>query len=94
MGKLKHLRSTLRVWNFLIFGDVNRQIKTVLVSWSLSNYRWRTLVFFKALHLQELEAYRDLDIVLTHQESMLREKSRVKWFLGGDRNSFFYHLVI
>lgn len=58
MCKLKQLRSTLLVWNFSVFGDLNRLIKDCSSKLENIQLEMATAGFFEELHMQELEAHR------------------------------------
>lgn len=94
MCKLKHLRSALRVWNFSVFGDLNRQIEDYSSKLEVIQLEIESFGFTESLHQQELEAHNMLDQVLIRQESLFREKSRIRWLQDGDRNTAFYHSVV
>lgn len=54
MCKLKYLSSTLRVWNYTIFGDLNRKIEECSASLEAVQLDMERLGFFEDRHLREL----------------------------------------
>ena len=92
MTKLKLLRSFLRNWNKNTFGHVDSsKAKQSLIS---VQQEIEIHGFSDALHRQELDANMSLSLHLAHQESLLKDKSRVNWLTEGDRNSKFYHALL
>jgi len=50
--------------------------------------------FLKDLYTRKIEIKVEIDSMLSHKELINREKSRIKWFGEGDRNSAFFHALM
>ena len=89
--KLKNLKRALKTWNWDVFGDLNSEIKNKSEELQNVQIRLSNFGFSEDLFLSESNIHHDLDVLLRRQECFLRDRSRVKWLQGGDRNTSFFH---
>ena len=94
IAKLKLLKRELKVWNWSIFGDLNRSISATQDQIFVIQNRLASEGHSDDLLRLEMEAIADLDKLLSQQEVFLLEQSHVKWLKEGDRNSSFFHNVL
>ncbi|XP_043697151.1 uncharacterized protein LOC122647921 [Telopea speciosissima] len=84
--KLRNVKSTLKVWNINSFGNISQHVQECKDK-------------FAAIQLQiqsdnlncQLTAALELSLLLSQEESFLRQKSRIKWLELGDSNSAYFH---
>ncbi|KAL4383512.1 hypothetical protein GQ457_15G016700 [Hibiscus cannabinus] len=81
-----------RKWNNEVFGHIELRKRKILAS--LKGIE-RVLDLEVNPYLEELEKElkRELDVVLTQEESLWHQKARGNWIAKGDRNTRFFHLA-
>jgi len=50
--------------------------------------------FLKDLYARETEIKAEIDSILSRQELLNKENSRIKWLRKGDKNSTFFHALL
>ena len=65
IAKLKLLKRELKVWNFSVFGDLNRNISTTQDQIFVIQNRWASEGCYEDLLILEMEAIVDLDKFLS-----------------------------
>ena len=65
IAKLKLLKHELKVWNFSVFGDLNRNISTTQDQIFVIQNRWASEGCYEDLLILEMEAIVDLDKFLS-----------------------------
>lgn len=92
--KLKQLKGELKVWNKDVFGDVSQKLKGLVQQ--LNDFdlqaEWEDLSIEDVRRRQELLA--EYWKVSKLNESILYQKSRIRWFQEGDANSEFFHASV
>ena len=94
IAKLKCLKMGLKDWKINIFGDVNKNLSEAMNH--LSNVQLDISmngVSDEALD-SEVQARNVVDTLLSFQDSLYKEKSRVKWLADSDRNLAFFHALL
>ncbi|KAL4298213.1 hypothetical protein GQ457_12G007890 [Hibiscus cannabinus] len=79
-------------WNKEVFGHIELRKRHILAR--LKGIEW-ALDLGANPYLEELEKAlkRDLDLVLSQEESLWHQKARDNWIAKGDRNTRFFHLA-
>lgn len=88
--KLKHLKTTLKVWTKTTFNDIHVQVKEVTDKVDLIQAEIDSSGVTDELINQEKNAQIQLEKVLEIEETYWQQKSRVNWFSQGDRNTTFF----
>ena len=84
---LEHCRHDLDAWNKEEFGHVGRKISKLQ-----QKLEWLELQPSSSGMAREMRSMRtDLNCWLEKEDEMWRQRSRLNWFQGGDRNTSFFH---
>lgn len=88
--KLRLLRRELKVWNWDIFGNVDRNVSSIQTSIAALEIdlqcQWSVDIYEKCKQLSK-----DLQQNISWQHELIRQKTRLKWIEEGDRNSRYFH---
>ncbi|RVW97045.1 Transposon TX1 uncharacterized 149 kDa protein [Vitis vinifera] len=93
MRKLKFVKSKLKEWNIMTFGDLKERKKLILTDLSRIDLIEQEGNLNSDLVLERTLKRRELEDVLLKEEVQWRQKSRIKWIKEGDCNSKFFHRV-
>ncbi|RVW70784.1 hypothetical protein CK203_058030 [Vitis vinifera] len=93
MRKLKFVKSKLKEWNIMAFGDLKERKKLILTDLSRIDLIEQEGNLNLDLVLERTLRRRELEDVLLKEEVQWRQKSRVKWIKEGDCNSKYFHRV-
>lgn len=88
--KLKTVKGDLKIWNKLVFGDVNLKVDQCLEDLDTIQMQLASDGYSDDLHNKEAFAQIDLQQALNYQEQFWKDKSRLNWHLYGDRNTSFF----
>ena len=89
--KLKALKSCLRNWNKMVFGDVHQNVNTAREALSTIQQDIAIHGMTDQKFEDEVDAkFRVLNAVKM-QESYWKDRARVKWLTDGDRSTSFFH---
>lgn len=91
--KLKALKSELKVWNKLVFGNVHQKVDQAMTELDSVQKLVSSSGPSDSLAAQELQAQTELQHFLNLQESLYKEKARLNWHSYGDRNSTYFHKI-
>ncbi|KEH25507.1 hypothetical protein MTR_6g025095 [Medicago truncatula] len=91
--KLKHLKSTLKVWNKNTFGNVNDQVKQATLKVDSIQTQLDTFDITDDLLEQEKTSQIELEHALDLEETFWHQKSKIQWHTQGDRNTAYYHRI-
>lgn len=87
------MKSELKVWNKLVFGDINLRVDKAHVVVNGIRDDLPSLGPSDYLLLQEKLAQAELEEALNMQEQFWHDKSKLNWHLHGNRNTSFFHKV-
>ncbi|KAL8537632.1 hypothetical protein ACS0TY_012668 [Phlomoides rotata] len=90
VGKLKRLKSELRVWNKEVFGLIGYKITAAKQVLSEVQAQVYDLGDSEDLCNKEIEATVDLNQILTQEQFLYAQKNRASWLRDGDRNTAFF----
>lgn len=92
--KLKNLKNDIRRWNIEVFGNIDHNIKIMEGEINSPDAKAE----LDGLNDEELELRRvkfgDLWQKMRDKESLLWQKSKLKWLREGDANTSFFHACI
>ncbi|XP_021748569.1 uncharacterized protein LOC110714370 [Chenopodium quinoa] len=91
MPALSKLSSDLQNWNREVFGNIFKQKRSLLARIGGVQKILATRVDRGLLKL-EAKLRRKLDEILSREETLWYQKSRIDWLKDGDRNTTFFHL--
>jgi hypothetical protein len=89
--KLKLLKSKLKTWNKVCFGNVNDLVNTAEENLHQIQMQIQVNGHSGALLNEEKQASLIFEDALNKQELFWQEKSRLNWHLEGDRNTKYFH---
>ncbi|PON36859.1 Zinc knuckle CX2CX4HX4C [Parasponia andersonii] len=89
LKKIKLLRTSLYTWNYEVFGDLSSRVNRATNRVTEIQNRMQANSFSEEVFREEADALAALDNALTLKDSLKREKCRIKWLKGGDRNPSF-----
>lgn len=90
-SKLQKLKGKIRLWNKTHFGNVTET--TVVLEESLHQVEEQLMEQqFETLLDQERILIHDLSKAYLNEEMLWRQKSRIRWLKGGDKNTKFFHM--
>ena len=93
MRRLQSVKTKLKEWNKVSFGELNEKKKSILND--LANFDAIEQVWGLTFDLLNQRALRkrELEELILREEIYWRQKARVKWVKEGDCNSKFFHKV-
>ncbi|PON71777.1 hypothetical protein TorRG33x02_253690, partial [Trema orientale] len=94
LKKLKLLRTSLRTWNWEVFGDLSSKVNRATDKVTKIQIRLQANGFSEEVFREEADALAALDNALTLKDSFMRDKCRIKWLERGDRNTSLYHVTL
>lgn len=90
----KHsLKVALKEWNRNIFGNVHENVRLSLSMVDQIQQEIASAGYSDELHEAEVKAQLDLQHALNYEEAFWKQKSKVDWFIHGDRNTAYFHKV-
>lgn len=92
--KLKQLKTFLKSWNKDSFGDLGKELGSLTESIGVLDKKSETTQLSELEILSTRDLFEELWNKLKMKESLLYQKSRVKWIREGDANTGFFHACI
>jgi len=92
-SKLLNVKNAFRVWNKLVFGNVQRQVKLAAAEFTRIQNLIDVSGLDSDLHTLELQAQLTLTRALNFEDQIWREKARNQSFIYGDRNTAYFHRI-
>ncbi|XP_043717635.1 uncharacterized protein LOC122665544 [Telopea speciosissima] len=87
--KIAHCKEVYKKWNAEVFGNIYESIKSIKDE--LSHIQGLPSSLYSQERESELQKL--LDVQLQREEEMWRQKSRLDWIKGGDKNTSFFHVT-
>ncbi|XP_026400467.1 uncharacterized protein LOC113296374 [Papaver somniferum] len=92
--KLNALKEKLKVWNREVFGSIDRSIDTSLTKLKELDDLYDDRGLTEVEEDMLVTAKVDFEVAHRRQSIMLRQKSRIRYFRDGDRNTKHFHRVV
>ncbi|XP_043725957.1 uncharacterized protein LOC122672561 [Telopea speciosissima] len=89
--KLRNVKEALKDWNTNTFGNISQQVQDCKDKLSTIQLQIQSDILNCQLAANEKVASQDLSVLLSQEESFLRQKARIKWLELGDSNSAYFH---
>ena len=93
MRKVKFVKSKLKDWNKVAFGDSRERKNSILSDLGRIDLFEQEGNLNHDLLLERTLKRKELEELLLKEEVYWRQKSRIKWIKEGDCNSKFFHRV-
>nr|XP_008372647.1 uncharacterized protein LOC103436004 [Malus domestica] len=93
-AKLHALKSHIKVWNKLVFGDVNMKIDRAFDALDEIQKEISSLGPLEERFTNEDNAFLCVQKALIAQENFYHDKSHIKWLSEGDNNNSFFHSMV
>lgn len=94
IGKLNAFKLSLKAWNKEVFGNLDHNIEATSATLVDIQKWYDKYSFFQELFHLKSYAHANIDRLLHQQDTILREKIRLKWLKGDDRNITFFHSLL
>lgn len=91
MHKLKSLKHAFRKWNREVFGNIHHNVAQARETLDSIQQDICLNGYSEGLHSLELNAQVNLQQALAFEEDNWKDKSRIKWYQSGDRNTTFFY---
>lgn len=89
--KLKKLKLKLKSWNWEVYGNVDQRVKKLEEEISILDIKAESGGLSESEVGIRRSKFVELWEATNAKESLLRQKSRVKWLQEGDSNSSYFH---
>jgi hypothetical protein len=90
--KLKHIKEKLEKWNKEVFGNIDQAKKLIEERMERLQEQCIQEGYTEKRKKEENQLLQDLESRCKKEETLWRQKSRIRWLKEGERNTKFFHI--